>query len=724
MTFVVKTRLVAALTAVAVVGGFGACRAFAQAAPPPGKMVGWRGNWTGRFPDADPPLRWSKLSKPMKGLRCRAQKPADDKPAGVSVHHGSPTEWLVLGPFPADDDVKKALDEAFIKEEATCKPNAGDAVGALRWKKVAIRGSMVNFASILTKDMPEGTPMKWRARHLSPEFGKPFVAYAHTWVYSPTDATFHFRVKALKRAKVYVNGKLVLLFNPKKTDGQFTVKLNEGWNRVLLKARNDVVDVKRGYYQGLLGYSSWYVDLGLIAARPYETESKGIVWATPVPSYHIACPLIIGDRVFAMANPGDLVCLRKRDGKVLWIGATTYFDLLSDKDKRDNPAFAEVAPLVAELQKIDAAYVGQGRLAEDMIKKRSTLHGQITRLMGKAEKKYSGHCGHYIAANMPTPVSDGKHVYVWSELGVATCFDLDGNRKWIAMPGIHNNAAGRYTSPALADGKMVLFDGQGHHKRNGLIALDTRSGSVVWRTPHDRKPDPFASLIPVKIGRDDFVIHERFLVRGRDGKIMLENKDLVCRIPTPVIEKGTLYGITCRSGDVIKAKLPTGPANMVMVNEGKIKGLGSSRTRVGESFIGSPLYHEGLLYVVDQTGYLYVMDAEAQKIVYERGLGMGKVWPYDFYHAPNWERCTTLASPILAGKYVYVFGMNGTTVVFEAGREYREVARNKIEDCLLSRESRWFRQKEMPEHFASSPVAEGNRIYVRGGNALYCLGER
>jgi outer membrane protein assembly factor BamB len=431
----------------------------------------------------------------------------------------------------------------------------------------------------------------------------------------------------------------------------------------------------------------------------------------------------VGDRIFVMSNPGDVVCLRKRDGKVLWIRTTTYYDLLSEKVRRENAAFADVVPLVAEIGKIDADYVKQRTLSGDAIKRRSALHAQITRLMGKADARYAGECGHYVAANMPTLVCDGEHLYVWSSLGVATCFDLDGSRKWIAMPGIRNNAAGRYVSPVLADGKLVVFEGRGHHEWDGLVAFETRTGAVAWRTPKDAKPEPYSSLVTVEIGGEDYVLYGRYLVRARDGKIVLENgKDLVCHVPTPVVDDGVLYGITCRSGDVIKAKLPTDPANITMKNEATVRGLGGPRTQIGESFIGSALYDRGLLYGVDQTGYLYVIDIEAQEIVYERDLGMGKVWPYDFYHAPNWERCTTLASPILAGRRVYVFGMNGTTVVFEAGREYRELARNKIEDCLLSRESRWFRNREVPEPFASSPVAERKHIYLRGGNYLYCLG--
>jgi len=702
----------------------GLCLEASAQSKPDSSIVGWRGNWTGEFPSANPPTQWSKISKPMKGLRCRADKPADENPAGTPASSGSLGEWLVLGPFAADDDAQKALDAPLLADEATCRPADGDAAGKLRWKKVAIAGGMVDFAGILAGDMPADAEMKRRAKHLSPEYGKPYVAYAHTYVYSAVDATFHFRAKSLDLAKVYVNGQLALTFDPKKTEGDFTAALKKGWNRVLLKARNEVVPAKTEYYQGLMGYSSWYVDLGLIAPRPYETESEGIAWATLVPSYHVGSPLIVGDRVFVMSYPGDLVCIRKSDGKVLWIRPTTYWDVLSDEDKKGNPTFAAVEPLVAEMRKIDAAYVEKGTLATDAIKKRIALHRDITDLVAKADKKYRGAIGHYVLASMPTPVSDGKHVYVWSELGIATCFDLEGNREWIRMPSVRECLMGRYASPVLADGKFIVFDGPGQHEKDGLVAFDARTGEVAWSMQHDPKAEPFSSLVTAKIAGEEFVIYGKNLVRAKDGKVVLEfGPDLVCHVPTPMVVKGVMYGIACLTGDVFKAKLPTDLAKPVMTNESTVKGLGYVRSMLSEGYIGSPLYHDGLLYLVDQTGYLYVVDDEAQKIVYERDLGMGKVWPYDFYHAPNWERPATLASPILAGKYVYVFGMNGTTVIFEAGREYKEVARNKIEDCLFASQNRYVQDQEIPEFFASSPVAEGDRIYLRGGNFLYCLGK-
>ncbi len=64
--------------------------------PSPERPVGWRGDGTGKFTGANPPVKWGKVSKQMKGLRCQAKKPRDDRPAGVPAYHGSLTEWLVL----------------------------------------------------------------------------------------------------------------------------------------------------------------------------------------------------------------------------------------------------------------------------------------------------------------------------------------------------------------------------------------------------------------------------------------------------------------------------------------------------------------------------------------------------------------------------------------------------------------------------------------------------
>jgi hypothetical protein len=57
----------------------GANVAAGQTAPDSGLaagVVGWRGNWTGRFPAADPPTAWYRRSKsPVSDIRYSARKP-------------------------------------------------------------------------------------------------------------------------------------------------------------------------------------------------------------------------------------------------------------------------------------------------------------------------------------------------------------------------------------------------------------------------------------------------------------------------------------------------------------------------------------------------------------------------------------------------------------------------------------------------------------------------
>jgi outer membrane protein assembly factor BamB len=104
--------------------------------------------------------------------------------------------------------------------------------------------------------------------------------------------------------------------------------------------------------------------------------------------------------------------------------------------------------------------------------------------------------------------------------------------------------------------------------------------------------------------------------------------------------------------------------------------------------VGSAVCADGLLYAV-QDRRLLVLDAENGAVVYKEDLHVkGK----------------TYSSMVRAGPYLYASGTEGETVVFEPGREYKEVARNMLEP------------------FASSLVFSGTRMYVRGQRHLYCIG--
>jgi len=73
------------------------------------------------------------------------------------------------------------------------------------------------------------------------------------------------------------------------------------------------------------------------------------------------------------------------------------------------------------------------------------------------------------------------------------------------------------------------------------------------------------------------------------------------------------------------------------------------------------------------------------------------------------------ASPALAGKHLYLMDNQGVTVVLAPGRQYKELAVNRIEESQDG--------KTQVQNLAS-PYFEGSRLYYRTAGQLYCIGER
>ena len=120
------------------------------------------------------------------------------------------------------------------------------------------------------------------------------------------------------------------------------------------------------------------------------------------------------------------------------------------------------------------------------------------------------------------------------------------------------------------------------------------------------------------------------------------------------------------------------------------KGKGTS-LKGGSYWFPSPILHNGLIYALNASAAFTVVDALTGQKVYEEKLelGGGQCYP----------------SITLAGNYLFVSSDNGQTLILEPGREFKEVAHNKLET------------------FRSSIVFEGKRAYIRTAKFLYCIGE-
>src|SRR5262245_45190984 len=108
---------------------------------------GWRGDGTGRFPEADPPVKWGKISRTLKGLSSQAERPKGGQPdkSAHPVAYGSVDEWLILGPIDAAGEPKEVLDKELLPGKAALRPDVGEKVKGLSWRKVASQGAFLDL---------------------------------------------------------------------------------------------------------------------------------------------------------------------------------------------------------------------------------------------------------------------------------------------------------------------------------------------------------------------------------------------------------------------------------------------------------------------------------------------------------------------------------------------------------------------------------------------------
>jgi outer membrane protein assembly factor BamB len=436
------------------------------------------------------------------------------------------------------------------------------------------------------------------------------------------------------------------------------------------------------------------------ARPPLEwSPTKNVVWKTPMPGYGVNHPVPLGRRLFICADPCTLLCLDRDDGTILWQKSCSYSEL-------------EIAPEVRARLKEELAEVAVLKKKQSAVQKEmNQLHRSLTKdkkPMTAAEKKlrqkeidkqlqpfrkqinelnkeikkrtvaerYTQPGVHsYAGYSAPTPVTNGKEVYVAFGNGLAARYDLDGNRKWLKLVEHSNLAFAHAGSPVLAGDKLLI-----HY--TDLVALDTKTGAEVWRL---KRPSGHGTPLVTRIGDVDVVLTPKgAMVRAQDGKLLADGLGS-CGANSPVVHEGIVYYVR---GEVRAVRLPKSVEGIEKPL--KIKPLWTARVKGGGYWFCSPVVHKGLLYAADDQGILSVLDVETGEVVYNERLNMGGA---------------TYPSISLAGERIYVSSDKGTTVVLQPGREYKQLARNKLEP------------------FRSSLVFDGKRVYIRTTKNLYCIGE-
>ncbi len=644
------------------------------------------------FPAPSRLLIGAASARPSKACAARPQSPpAPSLPASPCLTVSRANGWSSdPSPFRM---IPRPSNWTRSQAKRRSRPALPDSkVDALIWKKIESETATLDFTALMG------------------EHPKSF-AYAHTYIFSEAGGQFDLQLTHRFHARIILNGKQIHVGH--NTDGaRLIVTFQKGWNSLLLKVSSE--------------NAQWYAIPLFQAHLPAEYEETNIAWKTPLPGARIyqgtpaapGGPIVVGDKIFLQCEPHDLFCLNKADGKVLWVRSNSYFDALTDAEKDANPDFKEIEPLAAKWNEMNAEFIGVGTLKtkfperEELEKKLYAALKKIDRVrFNRPESQDVGYAGF-------TPVSDGQFVYVWFAHGVTACYDLNGNKKWMRIDNHETVEHGYSSSPVLSGGKFVVF-------MRELMAFDAATGADAWRVPivgpKGMNPGGFfhGSLARSKIGGADVVITANSQVfRASDGKALFDDKKLATKqsVATPVIDNGVITMMSTWKDSLYLLRLPDSASETADVT--LMKELPIPTEHFPYYYlswhIASPIVHEGLTYLMNNSGVLTVVDQNEGTIVYQKLLDV------DHFQAPNEGAARGIGvSPMMAGKYLYFFGNCGAAVVLEPGRQFKQIAKNKIEGLAMP--GSW---GERHDRMVACPFADGNRIYCRTESGLYAIGAK
>jgi outer membrane protein assembly factor BamB len=221
------------------------------------------------------------------------------------------------------------------------------------------------------------------------------------------------------------------------------------------------------------------------ATPPLEwSASTNVVWTTKIGQNKYSSPIVVDGKIFLVADPALLFCVKAEDGAILW-------------QKSNGPE--DLPPGVA------------------------------------GPKRALGDAGN----TTPTPASDGRSVYVVFGSGIVACYDLNGERRWIQhYPLKPATEYGRAASPVLAGGKLLVG-------LSCLMALDPDTGKELWRNKD--VPELYGTPVITTLGGVAVVVTPSgHVVRVADGKLLAAGLGGL-GFASPVVDDGTVYLIQAGS---------------------------------------------------------------------------------------------------------------------------------------------------------------------------------
>jgi len=304
----------------------------------------------------------------------------------------------------------------------------------------------------------------------------------------------------------------------------------------------------------------------------------------------------------------------------------------------------------------------------------------------------------------PSPVTDGKSVYVLTGTGILKAFDFSGKELWTRDIqkdyGPFGLNWGYASSPLLYEDSVYVqvLHGMKTDEPSYLMRIDRKTGKTLWRMMRPTKaiqesPDAYTTPALLRYEKQiEIVVTGGDCVTGHDpatGKELWRanglnpsNNPANRIVASPVVFEGIVYApsrvrplLALRSGgrgDISESHLlwsfQNGPDVPTPVTDGKY------------------------FYVVNDRGIMWCLDAKTGQEVW----GSQRIKPG-----------TYSSSPVLADGKLYLTNEDGVTTVVKAGPTFEVLAENNLGDYCLS-----------------SPAVSDRQIFIRTAQHLYCIGKR
>lgn len=400
------------------------------------------------------------------------------------------------------------------------------------------------------------------------------------------------------------------------------------------------------------------------------SDTENVAWRTPLRGLGISSPIVWGDHVFVTSQEGSVA---ERAGS--------------------HPTLTSGADLAASGETtLGGRKQGARSRPDDRVRFIVTA---LNRESGKKAWEYAldaegtlpeVHEKHNLAS--PSPVTDGERVYAWFGTGQIVALDMKGQTVWQRHLGKEIAPVdiiwGPGSSPVIYKDSLLLLNY--HGESSYLLSVDARTGKTRWKS--DRQGvTSYSTPVVVPVGSGFEVI-----VNASDG-VAGVNPDTGARlwyfneansfpIPAAVHEKGVVYLSRGYRSSPYMAIRPGGRGDIASTNV-------VWRNPSSAPYVPSIIQYEGLIYMATDQGIVSAVDASNGRPVWrERIPGV------------------YMASPVAGDGKVYLVGETGETLVLQAGRQLKILARNRLKG-----------------RFSASPAISNGRVFLRADDHVVAIGK-